>query len=281
MKILKLALLPFPLFLSYLLFGGIYFGHQDWMLSYTLCAAFLFSYLATRKETNKKTKLLKLFLVFAPMCLLDLAMLFMEGVVQELVISYTITIPIFSFLGYWYGLKEHVLTPIVSVLSAFIVGLFVFSNYLTFSDNIDSRKELPLPEMSFYNEKLEEVLLNKNKITVLEFWYSGCGYCFEKMPELEKQYLEFKNNPNVEIYSVGAPLKSESIQELDSIMSSLDYKFPKLYVKSTKEVELKLKQNAYPFLLIIKNDIIRYLGGFNTDDEIKFYRLEDEVERLL
>jgi hypothetical protein len=61
----------------------------------------------------------------------------------------------------------------------------------------------------------------------------------------------------------------------------LNYKFTKLYVKSTKEVELKLKQNAYPFLLIIKNDTIRYLGGFNTDDEIKFYRLEDEVERLL
>jgi thiol-disulfide isomerase/thioredoxin len=281
MKILKLIFLPFQLFLFYVILMGVYWGEHTWTLSYTLCAAFLFSYLATRKETNKKTKLLKLFLVFAPMCLLDLAMLFMEGVVQELVISYTITIPIFSFLGYWYGLKEHVLTPIVSVVSAFIIGLFIFPNYLTFSDNIDSRKELPLPEISFYNEKSEEVLLDKNKITVLEFWNSRCGYCFEKMPELEKQYLEFKNNPNVEIYSVGAPLKSESIQELDSIMNTLDYKFPKLYVKSTNEVELKLKQNAYPFLLIIKNDTIRYLGGFNTDDEIKFYRLEDEVERML
>jgi thiol-disulfide isomerase/thioredoxin len=281
MKILKLVLLPFLLFLSYLIFGGVFSGNHSWMLSFTLCAAFLISYLVTRKETNKKIKLLKLFLIFAPMCLLDLTMYFMEGFVKELVISYTVTIPMFSFLGYWYGVKEHVLTPIVSVVSAFIIGLFIFPNFLTISYNVDSRKELPLPDISFYNEKSEEVIFDKNKIIVLEFWYSGCGYCFEKMPELEKQYFAFKNNPNVEIYTVGAPYINESIDKLVGIMDSLNYKFPKLYVKSTKEVELKLKQNTYPFLLIIKNDTIRYLGGFNTDDEIKFYRLEDEVERLL
>lgn len=281
MKYLKLILLPFPLFLTYLLVGFVYFGYHNWMLAYTLCAAFLYGYLATRNETNKKTKLLKLLLVFVPMCLLDLIMLFNDGVVKEFILPYTLTIPIFSVLGYVYGTKERVLIPIFSVLTAFIIGLFVFPNYLTISNNLSARKKLPLPEITFYNEKSEEVLLGKNKISVLEFWYSGCGYCFEKMPELEKKYLAFKNNPNVKIYSVGAPLKSESIDKLVGIMDSLNYQFPSLYVKSTKEVELKLKQNAYPFLLIIKNDTIRYLGGFNTEKEIKFYRLEQEIERLM
>lgn len=280
MKTLKYFLIPFPFFLSYLIFGFVYFGDHSMMMPLTLMSAFLISYYFSRKSQTKKETLLKLSLAISPLWITMFTTLFFGSMVPGAVL-YCVTIPLFSFLGYVYSKKERNTTPLLVSILAFFIGIYALSNSFVVYYNNDARINTSIPDISFYNEQGNEIELDSNKVIALDFWTSSCGYCFQKMPELDLQYLSFKDNPKVEIYSVGAPFKTESIKELDSIMDSLDYSFPEIYVKSTDEVEKHLNQNGYPFLLIIYKGKMRYLGGFNSDKEVKFYRLEDEIERLL
>ena len=220
--------------------------------------------------------------MFMPAWLIITGGLLMQGAVTIFILPYTVLIPFYVWLGYVFATAKKIAIPTVSIIFSFVIGLYIYPNLLIIFSDFQSRQVTPIPKITFYNEKGKEISFDKTKVIALDFWNSGCGVCFEKMPELEKYYLTYKDDPNVEIYSVGVPYpKKETIDTLCKIAKELNYKFPTIYMENTNVVKDSLHQNGYPFLMIIKNDSIRYLGGFNTDKELLMYRADQEIERLL
>lgn len=196
-------------------------------------------------------------------------------------LPYILFIPFTSFLGYWYFKQKKIYIPFLSVLIIIVVSFFLFPNYFVYYQNHNAEKNIPFLNITLLNNKKEKIYLDTRKIIVLDFWSTSCGICFKKFPDLEKTYQRYKSNNEVEIYTVNVPIKGDEFNKTINILDSIGYTFPKLYAGSFKEVETKLKFNTFPHLMIIKNNKIRYDGFLVTQDESKFYNIEDEINKLL
>jgi len=62
------------------------------------------------------------------------------------------------------------------------------------------------PEFKFATLADQEVSSKdlKGKVIVLDFWSSDCNPCKKSMPQLEKFYQQYKNNPKVVLYCVNS-----------------------------------------------------------------------------
>jgi len=62
------------------------------------------------------------------------------------------------------------------------------------------------PEFNFATLTNQEISSNdlKGKVIVLDFWSSDCNPCKKSMPQLEKFYQQYKNNPKVVVYCVNS-----------------------------------------------------------------------------
>jgi thiol-disulfide isomerase/thioredoxin len=98
----------------------------------------------------------------------------------------------------------------------------------------------------------------KNKIIILDFWYTGCGNCIILNNAMKPVVEKFKNNPNVQFISVSVDKdKSKWLQSL----SEGKYTHPEsinLYAGVDKMRRHPLVNayniSAYPRLFVIKNE---------------------------
>ena len=76
------------------------------------------------------------------------------------------------------------------------------------------------PEFEFVTLAGEKVSSGslKGKIIVLDFWSSGCIPCRKAMPQMEKFYNQYKNDPRVVIYLVNSGW--ETIEKAKSFADS-------------------------------------------------------------
>ena len=106
-------------------------------------------------------------------------------------------------------------------------------------------------------------------------------YLFYKFPDFERTYNKYKNNKNLEFYVVNVPIERRGkFENTIKILDSIGYKFPKLYAKSSIEIEKQLHFNTFPHLIIIKNGKIRYDGMFETKSNTFIFSVESEIENL-
>ncbi len=276
--LLYLLIAPSPLII-YLIFGAIFHGNHRWMISLTLPTIFILSYLLFSK-INKKEHLKLGLTIVLPIFSLFLFFSFSNSFSLSLLLLYLIFIPISVYLSWWFASRKSLLIPIFSFILFAIVGGILFPNVFVLQNNFGAHKNEQFNGLSLVNKDQESVELDKSKIIVLDFWTTSCGICFEKFPDLEKYYLEFKDNPNVEFYSINVPLKRDKFDEVVKLVENLDYKFPTLYAKSREEVE-KLGIYAYPHLLILKNGRLRYDGRLETDKYIFVNHLKSEINKLI
>lgn len=115
------------------------------------------------------------------------------------------------------------------------------------------------------------------KVVLLDLWYSGCAICFQTMPETQKLYDRYKNDPNVFIAAVNVFMERDSANDAWTLLA--DYSLPKF--KSLDD----LKANpwgvaGYPSAIVFDKDRkVRYIGRleFNPVVRDNVYAL---VERL-
>lgn len=109
----------------------------------------------------------------------------------------------------------------------------------------------------------------EGKYTLLDFWNTGCGVCFEKFPQLQALHKKYERDSAVVIYSVNVPLKRDSTGQAFEVIDQLGYTFPVLVSQQNGEFAA-LKIRAYPTVLLIDpQGIIRYRG-----------RVDDVEQRL-
>jgi len=105
---------------------------------------------------------------------------------------------------------------------------------------------------------------------VLDFWSSSCGECFREFPVYEKFYHEIKDNPRIRFYAVNVPRHPmDDLKEYENLVK--DYTFPVVFYSVDRKTLLeKTDINAFPTLLVVKNDTVIFRGRSHTF--MKFYR---------
>lgn len=278
-KILLYILLAISPIIIYLLWGVLLNGLHKWMIPLTSSSVFIFSYFVFKKTEKKEH--LKLGLILSlPFFLLELILSFIPGVIMSLTIIYLILVPTSVYLGCLFTNRKSLLIPLISFFIFAFAGIIVLPNVFVLEYNAGANTNKEFSGLSLVNKNQEKVELDKSKIIVLDFWTTSCGVCFKKFPDFEKYYLEFKDNPNVEFYSVNVPIERDEFTKVVNLVDELKYEFPTLYATSIKEVE-NLGIRLYPHLLILKDGKIRYSGKLITDENVFVNHIKTEINKLI
>ena len=154
-------------------------------------------------------------------------------------------------------------------LFAIIYGAYIHSSYTDFLANYINR--LPLNgivknqkitnDLVLLNSSFEKVNISskKDKLFVLDVWNKYCSPCFEKFEDFEKTKNKFVSEKNM-FWSVGFPIKDDTLKELKDIQDSLGFTFDDYY--SVDDSLLKqLDFRTVPTLILIKNNEVLYKGS--------------------
>ncbi len=90
------------------------------------------------------------------------------------------------------------------------------------------------------------------KIAVLDFWASWCGPCKQSLPNLEKVYQQYKDNPKVAFYAVSVDQPKVENRELVKLFEDLKVKVPIL--RDTEHSAAALKFTGIPTTFILGPD---------------------------
>jgi len=90
----------------------------------------------------------------------------------------------------------------------------------------------------------------RNKIVLLDFWYTGCGVCFEKFPQVQAAYDRYKDDPSVAIFAVDKPIEEDTPGQAFQVIKDEGYSFPVVIVKD-EELPKKFGVKYYPTTFVI------------------------------
>jgi len=109
------------------------------------------------------------------------------------------------------------------------------------------------PEFQFADRDGKTVTRNDfaGKYTMLDFWHTSCGVCFQKFPELEKQYAKYNSNSNVAIYSVNVKLPQDKEGVSFEIISERGYSFPVLQSGLSEDAKNMFGVTVYPTVIVL------------------------------
>lgn len=267
---LKLLLCSLGVTLYYMLIVFLLEGQRN-IFPVFMITSFFFSMFLSKREMIYSFSLLFIIWLIHP---------FLEGTILSHSIIYMIFTPLTFWLGFYLKNRLWVYKVVYPIL-LISIGLYGFSNFWCYVENFEARQYSISPEMIFYSEN-ELVRLDtiKDKIIVLDYWTTNCGVCFQKFPDFDKVYQDYKDNSNVLMYTVNIPIKRDTIGQAKKMIARFNYQFPVLYADSDKN-PISLGFNGYPRLIILKNGKIRYNGSLVLNDKIYIHRLEDEIELLL
>jgi thiol-disulfide isomerase/thioredoxin len=90
----------------------------------------------------------------------------------------------------------------------------------------------------------------RNKIVLLDFWYTGCGVCFEKFPQVQAAYDRYKDDPSVAIFAVDEPIEEDTPGQAFQVIKDEGYSFPVVIAKD-EELPKKFGVKYYPTTFVI------------------------------
>lgn len=99
----------------------------------------------------------------------------------------------------------------------------------------------------------------KNKIIVLDFWYTQCGNCYTTMPHFSELYEKYKDNSDIEFYVVHCYDEKESASTGVKILSQRGFHIPSLSTEYHGETLKLLNIDRFPKCII-----------FNSNSELIF-----------
>jgi thiol-disulfide isomerase/thioredoxin len=273
---LLLAALPFAI---YFFFVYIFDGDHGWMIPLVSSSMLIVAVVLFRKSKKEDHLLLSLSFIVPLWIAMFISSLFADaGFIRSY--SYLILLPLSVILAWLYHRRKWLVIPVFSIVLFFLVGFIVMPNVFEWQRNTGARVNKDFLGIELMDKNQTPVQLDSSKITVLDFWTTSCGICFQKFPDLEKYYLEFQSNPEVEFYSINIPLERDQFEKVVNLVDTLDYKFPTLYSTSMAEAT-NLGIQAYPHLLILKDGKLRYDGRLIVEPVVFVNHLKDEVNRLL
>src|SRR5690606_12654862 len=181
--------------------------------------------------------------------------------------------------------KAFIKNGIVVLLIALFGSYLVFPNYFQFYQAYIKKEETkinqPFPNISLTDKNKEQIIFDKDKIIVLDFWTTSCGICFREFPLYNDLTLKHKDNNQIEFYSVNVPLSRDTFEKNIEIIEEYNYSFKNIYAVSDDEIAEKLNIYAFPNIVIIKDSIIVYQGHPSYDKIVFVDNFEKIIDNLL
>lgn len=66
----------------------------------------------------------------------------------------------------------------------------------------------------------------RGRVVVLAFWATWCAPCRQELPDLQKVYERYKNNPNVKFYAVDGPWGGDNIRKEATFADRINVSLP-------------------------------------------------------
>jgi thiol-disulfide isomerase/thioredoxin len=126
-------------------------------------------------------------------------------------------------------------------------------NYGTFTGEVQASALPAKFEATDENQNLVTDNNFQGKIVLLDFWFTRCGPCFEKFPQLQAVYDKYKDDPAVAIFAVDKPMKEDKPGQAFQMIKEKGYTFP-VVIATDREMPEKLGAVYYPTTLVINRD---------------------------
>ncbi|HEV7643062.1 MAG TPA: SCO family protein [Pyrinomonadaceae bacterium] len=126
------------------------------------------------------------------------------------------TLGIVCGLFYWKIKRPFDLLPLtlccVIVVFMYFQGYdFWFNerNYGTFTGRV-AAYELPV-KFEAFDEQKNTITENdfNGKVVLLDFWFTRCGACFEKFPQVQSAFDKLKSDPSVVVFAIDKPIEED------------------------------------------------------------------------
>lgn len=197
--------------------------------------------------------------------------------------STLISLPEYSFhilgilLAFIIFNKRIIIKISVTLLGLLLVFYFIragydhWINYLNYGKFTEETNEyIDTNLISFIDENGNEVKLNSipQSYVILSFWNTTCGWCIEKIPQINKLFDRISHNPDMALYGVCVCYRDNDSDRATAILEKHKADYPNLTMKGNKEILSKLNVSVYPTVLIvnIKTQRILYRGNTNNID---------------
>ena len=193
----------------------------------------------------------------------------------QLVLIYTIS-SIFAILLYIFKNKKSITITYVVLYVILSLNFRNINNYY-FSKLHEYEivgSKLPILKIEDIEGKVKNVN-NCNKILIIDLWSNSCGYCIEAFPEFQKVYNYYKNDKEVEVFSVNVDDSKPNRMMGHKLVKK--YGFKNFF--ASKEILKQLKFNTFPHYMIVSKDgKIKYFGSLNTSRVETYNNIYDLVQ---
>lgn len=119
----------------------------------------------------------------------------------------------------------------------------------------------------------------QGRITVLDFWNSACGVCFQKFPELDALYTDYADDPMVNVYAVNLPIADETDAANFAMIEERGHVFPQLFAKDADATRERFSIVGVPIVIVLDGEgQIVHRGGLDREPYIVIGNLERAIE---
>jgi len=163
------------------------------------------------------------------------------------------------FAGYFLYNHKSILNKVNLSVSVLIVLFTYFYGYSLWMNNLDfgsytSEVHYRGPAKIILTDKnANDFTVKKGKITVLDFWFVGCGACINDFPEFQKLYTNYKNNPGIQFLSVNQPYPRDKEVDRFSYLTNAGFSFPMAATKDTSLIT-SFQISVYPTVIILDEE---------------------------
>jgi thiol-disulfide isomerase/thioredoxin len=276
---IKYLIWPTLLILVYFLSGFTFEGNHIWMSLTIQLSTILTTYCFIRITKCQKIGIGFLYVIFPLLVLLIIPSFFYNDALKFIWI-YLLTVPFF-FMTTWFLYRRRKIVHLIILVLPVFFSFYLFPNVLAYNNNLNPKIGHEFPEIKFTDIDKRSIKIDRDKIILLDFWSTKCGICYKKFPDLEKLFLKYHGNKNVQIYSVHVPYPYDDFKKTKSLVKNLGYKFPTIFAVSKNETLNKLNFNTFPHYVIIKNNKIKYSGFLQIQDNLIVGNAEKEIDKLL
>jgi len=251
-----LVLISVILFLGLSISGGYPGHHVKFPASALVYCAFTFIVLSRNSE--RRVKFYSIVIILLPFLLIDLPIHLIDF--NETLMSLPSTLA--SFIGVVFGILIYlsnkylkIALSVLLIIGATWMAVFGYQNWLhklnygTYSGMISFKPSKPFEGIDQYGNHIADQDL-KGKITLIDFWFTGCGICFSEFPDIQKLYDTYKNNPSILILAINKPIKKDTIGQAYAMIKERNFTFPTL-IPANEELPEIFGVTEYPTIIIM------------------------------
>jgi thiol-disulfide isomerase/thioredoxin len=179
------------------------------------------------------------------------------------------------FLGYVYYKSRtyfKILTIVISVvwcLCSSINGYNMWIHLLNFKTYTGKIDKVQHYDFQFQTNTGDTLSLKSfhGKYVLLDCWFSYCGICYKKMPDVQKLYDKYKDDDTIVVFALHSRMntKKETSATGTEILKKEGYTYPCLSIDMENPVLKELGVNCYPTVLIFdKGGNLIFRGSVET-----------------